>query len=203
MPVSELVYVDACVRGERSRTRRLAAAFLERYAQRRPGDRIRRRDLAARRLQPQYPEILAQRDALWAAGRLSEPMFDDANQFARADKIVIAAPFWDLSFPAILRIYLERVSVVGITFAYDGEGEQRGLCRAEKLLFITTRGGNFSAPEKSWMELGAKHLEALCTVYGIPDFQLLYAEGLDDVRTDGGAVLANAMERGRTLAESF
>ena len=34
--MSELLYVDACVRGERSRTRRLAAAFLERYAGREP-----------------------------------------------------------------------------------------------------------------------------------------------------------------------
>lgn len=201
--MSELLYVDACVRGERSRTRMLAGAFLEGYVQRHPGDAIRRRDLMEGRLQPQYPEILEQRDALLASGRLEAPMFDDARAFAAADKIVIAAPFWDLSYPAILRIYLERVSVVGITFAYSEEAEQYGLCRAKKLLFITTRGGDFSGPETNWMELGARHMEALCRSYGIPEFQLLCAEPLDDLRQDGGAILARAMERARALAEDF
>ena len=201
--MSELLYVDACVRGERSRTRRLAGAFLEQYEKCHPGCAIRRRDLMAERLQPQYPEILEQRDALLANGRLDAPMFGDARQFAAAGKIVIAAPFWDLSYPAILRVYLERISVVGITFAYSGAAEQYGLCRAEKLLFITTRGGDFSAPETAWKELGARHLEALCHSYGIPEFQLLCAEPLDDLRRDGEAVLAQAMERARALAETF
>ena len=34
-------------------------------------------------------------------------MFDLAGQFAGADTIVIAAPFWDLSFPAALKQYMQ------------------------------------------------------------------------------------------------
>ena len=40
----------------------------------------------------------------------------DCEQFQRADAILIAAPFYDLSIPALLKVYIENVSVDGITF---------------------------------------------------------------------------------------
>ena len=147
--------------------------------------------------------MLEERDTLWSAGKLDDPIFAPAIQFAAAGRIVIAAPFWDLSFPAILKIYLERISVTNITFGYDDLGRSVGLCRAEKLLFITTRGGDFSIPEISWMEMGARQLEALCTMYGIPSFQCLTAQGLDDIRNDKTAIMAQAIEQAEKLAETF
>lgn len=201
--MARLLFVDACVRGERSRTLKLARRFLEAYRRANPEDEIVERDLMEERLEPQYPEVLAERDALWEAGRLEEPMFAPARQFAAADKIVLAAPFWDLSYPAILKIYLERISVTNITFGYDESGRSVGLCRAEKLLFITTRGGDFSRPETSWMESGAGHIRALCAMYGIPSFQLLCAEGLDDVRNDKDALMARALDRAAALGAEF
>ena len=53
------------------------------------------------------------------------------------------------------------------------------------------------------MESGARHLQALCAMYGIPDFQLLCAEGLDDVRNDKAALLAGAMAQAEALAPNF
>lgn len=201
--MSELLFVNACVRGERSRTLKLARHFLAEYEKNHPETRVAERDLMTERMEPQYPEVLAERDALWNAGRLDEPMFAPAHQFAGADAIVLAAPFWDLSYPAILKIYLERVSVTNITFGYDDQGNNVGLCRARKLLLITTRGGDFSQPDTAWMESGARHLKALCAMYGIPEFQLLCAEGLDDIRNDKEALLSEAMERAAALARVF
>ena len=201
--MSELLFVNACVRGARSRTLALARCFLTAYEKNHPEVRVAERNLMEERLEPQYPEVLAQRDALWAAGRLEEPMFAPARQFAGAQRIVVAAPFWDLSYPAILKIYLERISVTNLTFGYDDQGRMVGLCRAEKLLLITTRGGDFSLPETAWMETGARHLKALCAMYGIPDFQLLCAEGLDDIRNDKEALLARAMVGAEALAQTF
>ena len=198
--MENLLFINACVRGERSRTLKLARRFLDAYQARRPDAVVTERDLCAQRLQPQYPEVLDERDALWNAGKLDQPMFDPARQFARADKIVIAAPFWDLSFPAILKIYLERISVTDITFGYDQQGAMVGLCRASKLLLITTRGGYYAG---SPLEMGARQLEALCVMYGIPQFLCLDAEGLDDVRNDKEALLRQAEERARTLAVTF
>ncbi len=201
--MSDILFIDSCVRGQRSRTRRLARRFLDEYSRLHPADTVTRRDLMTERLEPQYPEVLDARDALWRAGQLDQPMFAPARQFAAADKIVIAAPFWDLSFPAVLKIYLERISVTDITFGYDDKGNNVGLCKAQKMLLITTRGGDFSLPETAWMEMGARTLKALCAMYGVPEFQCLCAEGLDDVRNDKEALLAQAMLRADELARTF
>lgn len=201
--MEQLLFINACVRGEKSRSLKLARRFLDRWQQAHPDGAITEVDLCKDRPVPQYPEVLAERDALWEAGKLDHPMFDLAHQFANADRIVIAAPFWELSFPAILKIYLERITVTNITFGYNEQGANVGLCKAGKLLLITTRGGNFSLPETAWMEMGARQLEALCAMYGIPSFQCLAAEGLDDIRNDKEAILAEAMSRADALAEVF
>ena len=46
----------------------------------------------------------------------NDHIFDYAKDFAKADTIVIAAPFWDLSFPASLKCYIEAINILGITF---------------------------------------------------------------------------------------
>ena len=195
--MENLLFINACVRGERSRTLKLARRFLEGYQKAHPDTVITQRDLCAQRLQPQYPEVLAERDELWAAGKLDQPMFEPAREFAAADKIVVAAPFWDLCFPAVLKIYLERISVTDVTFGYDDQGAMVGLCRASKLLYVVTRGGNYAGTD---LEMGTPMLRALCAMYGIPELITLAAEGLDDVRQDKQALLDPALLRADALA---
>lgn len=198
--MENLLFVNGCVRGEKSRTLKLARRFLDRYQAQHPETVITERDICRDRLQPQYPEVLAERDELWNAGQLDQPMFEPARQFAGADKIVIAAPFWDLSFPAALRIYLERISVTDITFGYDAQGAMMGLCKADRLLYITTRGGYYAGTP---LDIATAHIKGLGVMYGIGDVRFLDAEGLDDVRNDKQALLAAAMERADALAEVF
>ena len=164
-----LLYIDACVR-ENSRTRRLADCLLKTLGA--PCTRLRLADCA-------FPAVdeafLAQRDHLIGEGNFSHPMFQYARQFAEADEIIIAAPFWDLSFPAMLKAYLEQINVVGLTFRYTPEGVPEGLCRAKKLYYVTTVGGDFF-PEA----YGFGYVQALATsFYGIRDVELIKAVGLD------------------------
>lgn len=198
--MENLLFVNACVRGEKSRTLKLARRFLEGWQAARPGRAVTEVDVCTEPLPPQTPEVLAQRDALWNAGKLDDPMFAPARQFAAADKIVIAAPFWDLSFPAVLKIYLERISVTNLTFGYDSDGRGIGLCKASDLLYITTRGGYFAGTP---MDVATAHIKALCQMYGIGNVHLLDAEGLDDIRNDPAVLLQQAMERADRLAEVF
>ena len=198
--MENLLFINSCVRGEKSRTLKLARRFLERCQAAHPDTVVTEVDVCANRLPPQYPEVLAERDALWNAGKLDQPMFDPAWQFAKADKIVIAAPFWDLAFPSALRIYLERISVTDITFGYDSDGNSIGLCKASDLLYITTRGGYYAGTP---MDIATPHIKGLCEMYGIPNVHFLDAEGLDDIRNDKEALLAAAMERADAMAEEF
>lgn len=173
------LFINACVRKE-SRTRRLADRLLAplngAYREVRP-DKMR------------FPvvdeDFLERRDRLIRAGKFDDPMFEQARQFAEADRIVIAAPFWDLSFPAALKQYFEQINVIGITFRYTPEGLPEGMCRAESLTYVTTAGGNFF-PE----EYGFGYVRALArNFYGIPDVRLIKATGLDLDGADPEAIL--------------
>ena len=89
-----------------------------------------------------------------------------------------------------------------ITFGYEESGLV-GRCCAEKLLLVTTRGGDYSLPETEWMEMGARQHKALCAMFGIPKFELLCAEGLDDERVDAQARMDEALARADALGKTF
>ena len=110
------LFVNACVRKE-SRTKALADQLLRKLGG--PYEEIRLMDIPFPAVNE---EFLAKRDRLISAGCFQDAMFAPARQFAEAETIVIAAPYWDLSFPAMLKQYLEQINVVGITFRYTEEG---------------------------------------------------------------------------------
>ena len=117
--------------------------------------------------------------------------FEYAGQFSKADIIVIAAPFWDLSFPAVLKIYLENITVSGITFEYSEEGCPVGKCKAKKLYYITTAGGYIGHNN-----FGFDYVKALAqNFYGIDDVCFYSAEGLDIFGADVTSIMEEAKER--------
>ena len=118
----------------------------------------------------------------------------DAKQFAEADTIVIAAPYWDLSFPAMVKNYLESVTVQGVTFYYNEEGIPQGLCKAQKVYYVMTAGGPTSMPEQSF-NFGFDYVKGLCQMlYGIKDVKCFKAEMLDVIGMDVEAILDKAKE---------
>ena len=118
----------------------------------------------------------------------SHPAFDLAKQFAAADVVVIAAPYWDLMFPATLKIYLENITVGGITFRYTPQGRPESLCKAKALHYVTTSGGFIGQND-----FGFAYVAALAkNFFEIPEVRRYAAEGLDIFGTDVEAVLEKA-----------
>ena len=174
-----ILYVNACVR-KASRTHRLAEKLLAKLGK--PYEEIRLEEIT---FPVSNEEYLAMRDQLISKGDLQNPMFDLARQFSEAETIVIAAPYWDLSFPAMLKQYLEQINVVGITFQYTEEGIPIGLCKAKRIFYVTTAGGHF-VPE----DYGFGYIKALAqNYYGIPDVRKIEADGLDIYGADVDAIM--------------
>ena len=183
------LFINACIRAE-SRTRRLAETYLSTL-----NDKIEEVRLDTISFPTADAQFLAGRDALIAARDFDAPAFSLARQFAAADEIVIAAPFWDLSFPASLKQYFEQVNVLGVTFVYTPEGIPQGLCRAKKLTYVTTAGG-FYFPE----EFGFGYVRALAQgYYGISEVKLIKALGLDIDGADPEAILLAAQNEIKEL----
>ena len=195
----ELLIIDCCIRRDQSRTKRLLDRFLAALSPLPPEVSCTYLDLMDMDLRYLSGAFFRQRQELLEAGERSHPRFDLARGFARADRIVIAAPFWDLSIPALLKVYIENISVDGITFFCDEAG-MHGRCRAEKLLFLTTRGDRFGSGP---MEQGSRYLEALCRMFGIRHYQCVFAEGLDADPAGAEAAMAAALAKTERAARDF
>lgn len=180
-----ILLVNACVRDE-SRTKKLADYLLSETK-----EQIEEINITKIKFPIVDESFLSQRDKFIFEGRFNEPAFDLARQFAKADKIVIAAPFWDLSFPAVLKQYFEQINVVGITFRYSEDGIPVGLCKASELYYVTTAGG-FYFPE----EYGFGYVKALAeSFYGISDTRLIKAVGLDVDGADEEKILRECINK--------
>ena len=173
-----LLLIDACPRTD-SRTRHLAQ-----YLIRRLDEPAVIRNLSQTVLPPLDESRLLWRTECSTAGDFSDPYFDLVRQFAAADTVVIAAPYWDLSFPALLKQYLESVCVTGLTFRYSPEGIPIGMCRAKRLWYVTTAGGPMTP------DFGFGYVKALAQgLFGIADCRLVSAENLDILGSDPEAIL--------------
>ena len=182
--MKKILFINTCVRKE-SRTYRLAQRLLEKLE-----GEITEIGPELNGLRPLSEDSLSRRDELTARGELSAPELCAAREFAAADVIVIAAPYWDLTFPALLKIYLENVTVCGVTFRYTPEGIPKGLCRAEKLYYVTTSGGPIVH------NFGFTYVDTMAReFYGIKETRFISAEGLDILGADAESILAETMDR--------
>ncbi len=180
-----ILFIDACARDD-SRTRELASAVLSCIPV--DGDDIETVNLYDYGLSPVDSDIIEKRDRALRDADFSDPYYDPAKQFAAADDIIVAAPYWDLSFPAVLKLYIENISVNGITFYYDENGISHGLCRAEKLYYVTTAGGEIGKNN-----FGYEYIKAVSLgLYGVKDATCIRAVGLDMDSVDDRGVLENA-----------
>ena len=178
------LFVDGCMRPN-SRTRELAQAVLKKI-----GGEMVRLSLAEEGVVGLTPETLQLRDSLLAAEDYDHPFFALARQFAAADTIVIAAPYWDLLFPAAVRAYFEQITVGGITFRYDERGIPRSLCRCKRLVYVTTAGGPI------FRNFGFEYIEAVAKgFFGVEKVECFTAEGLDIWGADVDGIMGEAKER--------
>lgn len=174
-----ILFVNACVR-KHSRTLTLTKRLLNNL----------NGDIKEIRLEEvPFPVVdeafIERREVLKNSGKYDDPMFDLGKDFANADTIVIAAPYYDLSFPAMLKQYFEQINVLGLTFTYSETGIPKGLCRAKSLYYITTAGGPILSDD-----FGFGYVKALAnTFYGIKEVYQIKAEGLDVIGADVDMIL--------------
>ena len=129
------------------------------------------------------------RDMAFAAKNFSKSTFSLARQFAAAETIVIAAPYWDLMFPSVVKTYLESVTVNGLTFAYGENGIPYGLCKGKRLIYVTTAGGPI------FKNFGFDYVCTLAhSFYGINDVKCISAEKLDIRGANAEEILRKAKE---------
>ncbi len=166
--MKKLIYIDACMRAG-SRTRRIARPIMTELRKRYAVETV---DLTRNA----YPVVdnytLEDRNQ----GIVPSEHSSLAKRIAAADRIVIAAPFWDMSFPSALKVFFENMSLFGITFDTNDK-ECYGLCKAEKVMYITTRGMNIATSDP--LEQATPYIKALSHLWGLGELKVISAQNLD------------------------
>lgn len=179
--MEKILFINACIRPE-SRTYQLTQCLLAHL-----DGEVEEVDLERENLQPLSTESLKLRQELLAAEEFDHPMLRYARQFKEADILVIAAPYYDLSFPSSLKVYLEAVACVGLTFYYDENEVAQTKCRAKKLYYVSTGGGELKR------QFGYEYVRTLVQeFYHIPEVYGFFAEKLDLLGSDPDAILEQA-----------
>lgn len=166
--MKNLIYINACMRAG-SRTQRIATPIIEEL---RKNYNVETIDLT-KNLYPVADNCtLEDRNQ----GIVPPEHVALAKKIAASDRIVIAAPFWDMSFPSALKVFFENMSLFGVTFD-SNDKECYGLCKAEKVMYITTRGMNISTGDP--MEQATPYIKALSYLWGWGEMTVISAQNMD------------------------
>lgn len=183
--MSKVLYIKATPKSkENSWTLKMSEAFIENYKKNNPNDLVTELNL--------YNEnfgYLSLEETQEMPLNVENKVKKYSSQFIEYDKYVIAAPFWNLSIPAILKSYIDRLMIVGKTFKYTETGAQ-SLIAGKKAIFFMAMGGIYSIPSMKKFENGITYLN------------LAFGEFLQ-LKTDSVAFEGTAVYEEKVLEENF
>ncbi len=175
-----LLQVDVSTRGDYSVSRRLTAAFAEKWKTTHPGGKVIVRDLTKTSL----PFV----DLPWIGGAYSTPdqhtpeqkealkISDELiGELLAADEVVIGAPMYNFAVPASLKAWIDHVVRIGKTFKIDETG-YHGLLSGKKATFLIASGGNYApgAPAEKYNQ-ETPYLQAIFGFIGITDTKAVHS----------------------------
>ncbi len=189
-----LLYIDACIRDDKSRTKRIATPIIEKLKERYIVETINLNEIELFSVKKE--ENIRRTNNIY-----SKEAIDWANKIKNADKIVISAPFWDMSIPSALKSFFEMCSILDITFKTN-DVTCYGNCKCEDLLFITTRGMNIKTGDD--LEQATPYLKALSWLWGIKGMKVIARENFDYISQEEiDKQIDSAIKEGLILAETF
>ncbi|WP_068785494.1 FMN-dependent NADH-azoreductase [Paenibacillus phocaensis] len=216
--MATVLYVTAHPFQDDSYSLRVGGHFIEAYQEANPGDEVIRLDLYRMDL-PQIDADLLRRWGQPASGpsfeELSEVskkkavrMSEILDQFLAADKVVIANPVWNYSFPSILKMYFDAVLVPGKTFTRANNG-MRGLSgltgtqQGKKVMHIQASGTVLSHGKFEDVEYSHRYIKAAMNFIGIDDVQAIFVEGTSEHPDQAQSILDEAIRQAVAAARTF
>ena len=191
--MKKVIFIDACMRAG-SRTRRIASPIIAELGKRYSVETV---DLTKNIYPVADNYTLEDRNQ----GIIPAEHVDLAKRIAAADRIVIAAPFWDMSFPSALKVFFENMSLFGVTFD-NNDKECYGLCKAEKIMYITSRGMNISTGDP--LEQATPYIKSLSYLWGGGELIVVAAQNMDYSSAEEIEERINkAIEEGHEICKTF
>ncbi len=110
-----------------------------------------------------------------------------------ADVLVIGAPIYNFSVPAVLKAWVDQIARVGVTFNYTEYGPE-GMLKGKKAYIVAAAGG---VPVGSQADFAVPYLKQVLGFVGVTDVEVIAAEGVS-VDRDGAIAQAQSTMAGLT-----
>ena len=180
--MSALLHVDSSPLYGRSVSRELTLAFVNEWSASHSGEQVLERDLNATDLKPITAEWVA---AVYtpANARTSEQKdllrFSDSliSELQQADEYVIGVPMHNFGVPSALKLWIDQIARVGVTFSY-ADGTPKGLLVGKKATFLVATGGIYDAQtQMASFNFVEPYLRSIFGFLGVSDVRFLTAGG--------------------------
>jgi len=209
--MAKILHVIASPREERSYSRRAAEAFLKRYLESHPEDKVEAVDLYDGTL-PVFGMLCASGKYKIMTGKDQTEKEKEAwkevertiEQFKSADKLVISCPMWNFGIPYVLKQYFDIVVQPHYTFEVSSEGYQGILTGKPALLFLARGGAYLPGTSGEKLDYQKPYLEFILGFIGFEKVSTIVIEPTlqGDAQTAEEKLL-EAVERAKTQADSF
>lgn len=119
------------------------------------------------------------------------------DQFISADRYVIAAPMWSLSFPAPLKEYIDCIVQTNKTVKIEKGKKPQGLLedKDRAVVYIQSSGGNIPWILDPIMDKGENYIAQIMKVMGIKNVQELKVDGTGTSEEERQEAIKKAEEK--------
>lgn len=198
--MAKLLYIESSPRKSRSKSIKVANAFIDAYKSANPDDEVVTIDLWEKEL-PEFDgytidakyQVLhgqnfdAEQQKAWQA------VVDVCDEFKSADKYVFSLPMWNFGIPYKLKHYIDVIAQPGQTFSFDPETGYSGLVTGKPAAVVYARGGAYGSEEAQDMDFQKSYLEFLLGFVGFTEIHPIVFEPTlgspeDVAKTEAGTI---------------
>jgi FMN-dependent NADH-azoreductase len=124
------------------------------------------------------------------------------SQFMSADMYVIATPMWSISFPSILKKYIDCIVINHRTIEI-ADDNTRGLLNDKKrdMVYIQSSGGVCPLLLSNKLNHGVEYCHDLFKFLGINKFERILIQGVDDKNIGKGHAIVKANREMESVLE--
>lgn len=129
-----------------------------------------------------------------------------SDQFLEADRYVIAAPMWSVSFPARLKEYIDCIILQGKLINVQPQKNMvEGLLgdRERYMVYIQSSGGDYPPFFSGKFNHGVSYIKDIFEFLGVKSVKKIMVEGVDDPDIGRDKAILNAFSEMDSIIEAI
>lgn len=183
MNSKRILQINSSIMGEKSYSRKLGNAIVEKIKVKYPDSTLEQLDVVESNIPHLTPETLNvmftpeehQTDEVRQTLELSDKL---VKQLFECDILVIGAPLINRTIHSSLKAWIDHITRRGITFGYNSDGLPIGFVSGKKVYIAMSSGGIYTDEQGKPNDFVAPYLKSFLGFLGMTDLTVFRAEGL-------------------------